>query len=170
MRLNHESNFSKIAKLLAERALNELHGGSLFKAFNSYSFNFNSRLRKRRTGFCLFWTRSPKGKQFLWFFEIDLLQFHRIYLLFDWSILNFFRSTCMCLLRINLPNLCLNMNHFDAADFSECHSEEVMFLLTLSLCMYFFFIFFSLVPWVNTSLIFSLHSHPLQFLHAQNFW
>ena len=33
----------------------------------------------------------------------------------------------MCLLRINLPNLCPNMNHFDAVDFSECH-----FLLTLS--------------------------------------
>ena len=38
----------------------------------------------------------------------------------------------MCLLRINLPNLCPNMNHFDAVDFSECHSEEVKFLLTLS--------------------------------------
>ena len=24
------------------------------------------------------------------------------------------------------------MNHFDAVDFSKCHSEEVMFLLTLS--------------------------------------
>ena len=22
--------------------------------------------------------------------------------------------------------MCLNMNHFDAADFSECHSEEVI--------------------------------------------
>ena len=33
----------------------------------------------------------------------------------------------MCLLRIKLPYLCLNMNHFDAVDFSECHSEEVMF-------------------------------------------
>ena len=32
----------------------------------------------------------------------------------------------MCLLRINLPNLCPNMNHFDAVDFSECHSEEVI--------------------------------------------
>ena len=29
--------------------------------------------------------------------------------------------------------MCSNMNHFDAVDFSECHSEEVMFLLTLSL-------------------------------------
>ena len=38
----------------------------------------------------------------------------------------------MCLLRINLPNLCPNMNHFDAVDFSECYSEEVMFLLMLS--------------------------------------
>ena len=33
---------------------------------------------------------------------------------------------------IDLPNLCPDMNHFDAVDFSECHSEEVMFLLTLS--------------------------------------
>ena len=32
----------------------------------------------------------------------------------------------MCLLRINLPNLCPNMNHFDEVDFSECHSEEVI--------------------------------------------
>ena len=32
----------------------------------------------------------------------------------------------MCLLRINLPNMCPNMNHFDAVDFSECHSEEVI--------------------------------------------
>ena len=29
----------------------------------------------------------------------------------------------MCLLRIALPNLCQNINHFDAVDFSECHSE-----------------------------------------------
>ena len=29
-------------------------------------------------------------------------------------------------LRINLSNLCPNMNHFDAVDFSECHSEEVI--------------------------------------------
>ena len=32
----------------------------------------------------------------------------------------------MCLLTINLPNLCPNMNHFDAVDFSECHCEEVI--------------------------------------------
>ena len=28
--------------------------------------------------------------------------------------------------------MCPNMNHFYAVDFSECHSEEVMFLLMLS--------------------------------------
>ena len=28
--------------------------------------------------------------------------------------------------------MCPYMNHFDAVDFSECHSEEVMFLLTVS--------------------------------------
>ena len=27
---------------------------------------------------------------------------------------------------INLPHLCPDMNHFDAVDFSECHSEEVI--------------------------------------------
>ena len=32
----------------------------------------------------------------------------------------------MCLLRINLPNLWPNMNNFDAVDFNECHSEEVI--------------------------------------------
>ena len=32
----------------------------------------------------------------------------------------------MCLLRINLPNMCPNMNNFDTVDFSECHSEEVV--------------------------------------------
>ena len=31
-----------------------------------------------------------------------------------------------------MPNLCPNMIHVDALDFSECRSEEVMFLLTLS--------------------------------------
>ena len=52
------------------------------------------------------------------------------YLLFDWSKLLFFG---MCLLRINLPNLCPDMNQFDAVDFSECHSERSdKFLLTLS--------------------------------------
>ena len=30
----------------------------------------------------------------------------------------------MCLLRMNLPNLCLNMNNFDAVECSKCHSEH----------------------------------------------
>ena len=32
----------------------------------------------------------------------------------------------ICLLRINLPNLCPNMIHVDALDFSGWHSEEVI--------------------------------------------
>ena len=32
----------------------------------------------------------------------------------------------MCLLRMTLPNLCPNMIHVDALDFSEWHSEEVI--------------------------------------------
>ena len=116
--------FRKSQKLLTEQAPSELHGGGLFRTFNSYSFNFNGGLRKRRSGYnCLLRTPSPRGKQFLWFLKIDLLRFHRIYLLFDWSKLLCF---WMCLLRIKLPYLCLNINHFDAVDFSECHSEEVI--------------------------------------------
>ena len=114
-------NFSKIAET-AHRASSTEAG--LFIKFNSYSFNFNGGLRKHRAGYCLLRTPGPRGKQFLRFLKTDLLRFHRIYLLFDFN---------MCLLRINLPNLCPNMNHFDSVDFSECHSEKVMFLLTLSL-------------------------------------
>ena len=114
--------FRKSQKLLTERALSELHGGGLFIKFKSYSFNFNGGLRKHRAGYCLLQTPGPRGKQFLWFLKTDLLRFHPIYLLFDWIKLLVFY---MCLLRINLPNMCPNLNHFDAVDFSECHCEEV---------------------------------------------
>ena len=125
MRLNHERSFFENRRNCSP---SELWASStdrcLFKTFNSsYSFNFNGRLRKNRTGYCLLRTPSPRGKQFQWFLKIYLLRFHRIYLHFHWSKLIFFG---MCLLRINLPNLCPNMNHFDAADFCECHSEEVI--------------------------------------------
>ena len=115
--------FRKSQKLLTWWALSELHGGGLFKIFNSYSFNFNGGLRKRCMGYCLLRTPSPRGKQFLWFLKFDLLRLYRIYLLFDWS--NIFCFS-MCLLRINLPNLCRNINHFDAVDFSECHCKEAI--------------------------------------------
>ena len=55
-----------------------------------------------------------KAIQFLWFLKISSL------IELNFSFLE------MHLLRINLPNLCPNMNHFDAVDFSECHSEEVI--------------------------------------------
>ena len=38
----------------------------------------------------------------------------------------------MCVIRRIIAYLCLNMINFDAVDFSERRSEEVMFLLTLS--------------------------------------
>ena len=65
--LNHKrSLFENRKKLLTERALSELHGGILFRTFNSYySVHFNGGLRKRRTGFCLLRTPSPRCKQFL---------------------------------------------------------------------------------------------------------
>ena len=86
LRLNHERSFFENRRNCSP---SELHGGGLFRIFNSYSFNFNGWLRKRRTG-SLLWTPSPRGKQFLWFLKIDLLRFHRIYLLFVWSKLLFF--------------------------------------------------------------------------------
>ena len=113
MRLNHERSLFENRRNCSP---SELHGGSLFRTFTSYSFNFNGGLRRRRTGFCLLRTPSPRGKQFLWFWKIDLLQF------FDWSKHFLF----FILLRINLPNLCPNMIHVDALDISEWHSEEVI--------------------------------------------
>ena len=65
--------------------------------------------------------------------------------LIDWSKLVFF---FMCLLRINLPNLCPNMIHVDALDFSEWHPEEVISFFWRSvyyrytLEIFFFFFFF----------------------------
>ena len=38
----------------------------------------------------------------------------------------------MCLVRSSIANLCPIMSHFNALDFIECRSEEVMFLLMLS--------------------------------------
>ena len=123
--------FWKSQKLLTERALSELHGGGLFIRFKSYSFNFNGGLRKDRAGYFLLRTPGPRGKQFLRFLKTDLLRFHLIYLLFDWIKLLFFY---MCLLTINLPDMCPNMNHFKCSGFqwmSLWRSDK--FLLTLSL-------------------------------------
>ena len=120
MQLNHQRSFSENHRNCSP---SELHGGSLFRTFNSYSFNFNGGLRKCHTGFCLLRTPSPRGKQFLWFLKIDLLRITFISSLIFKSNLLFF---WMCLLRINLPNQCPNMIHVDAFDFSEWHSEEVI--------------------------------------------
>ena len=55
---------------------------TIFKAFNSYSFDFNGGLCNRRTAFCPWHTLSPGGEQFLWVLVNDLLRFHCIFLLF----------------------------------------------------------------------------------------
>ena len=109
-RLNHERSFFENRKNCSP---SELHRGSLCRTFNSYSFSFNGGLRKHHTGFCLLRTPSPWGKQFLWFLKIISSMIKG----------NFFFA--MCLLRINLPNLCPNMIHVDALDFSGWHSKEV---------------------------------------------
>ena len=63
------------------------------------------------------------GEHFLWFLKSDLLRFHHNFLLFG--------KSNLLLIRRTIAHLCLNIN-FDAVDFSERRSEEVMFLLTLS--------------------------------------
>ena len=70
--------------------------------------------------FFLWRTPSPVGEQFMWILRNDRICETQATLFF-----------LMCLLRTILY-LCPNMIHFDAVDFSECRSEEVMFLLTLS--------------------------------------
>ena len=88
LQLNHERSFFENCRNCSP---SKHHGGSLFRTFNSYSSNFNGGLRKPHTGFCLLRTPSPRCKQFLWFLKIDLLRFHCIYLLFDWSKILFFK-------------------------------------------------------------------------------
>ena len=82
--------FRKSQKLLTERALSELWASSTDAAYSKHSAIHSISkagwiARKRRTGYCLLRTPSPRGKQFLWFLKIDLLRFHRIYLLFHCS-------------------------------------------------------------------------------------
>ena len=72
MRLNRDRSFFENRRNCSP---SELHGGSLFRTFNSYSFNFNGGLRKRRTGFCLLRTPSPRGKHFLWFWNLTSCDF-----------------------------------------------------------------------------------------------
>ena len=56
-------------------------------------------------------------------FENDLLQFHCIFLPFVQSKLLVFQ---MCFIRRTIAYLCLNMINFNAVDFSELCSEEVI--------------------------------------------
>ena len=60
---------------------------------------------------------------------------NRIFLLFD------ARKSCVFqifLLRSIKAYLCPNIINFDSVDFSECRPEEVMFLLMLSVFMFYF--------------------------------
>ena len=97
----------KLIKVLSSMISNRRWLGTRLNVTNSYSFNFNSRLRKRHTGFYLLPTPSPRGKQFLRFFLLK-------------------KTFFMSLLRIDIPYLCPNMTYVDALDFSAWHSEEVI--------------------------------------------
>ena len=130
MRLYHERSFFENRKKCSP---SELHGGGLFRTFNSYSFNFNGGLRKQPYRL-LSSNFQPERQAIAVIFQNWPLA---IAFISSLSAVNF--CFLMCLLRINLPNLCPDMNHFDPVDFSECHSEAVIsFLLTLSvLCAHY---------------------------------
>ena len=99
----------------------KLHRGSLFRTFISYSFNFSGGLCNRHIVFFPLWTPGPGVKQFLWVLKTYLLRFHRIFI---YVLLK--QTICLGMLkRITIANLCPNMIHFDASDFTECRSEEV---------------------------------------------
>ena len=104
--------FQKSQKLLTETPTK----GRLFRTFNIYSFNFNGGLCNYRIGSCLCRAPWPGDEQFLWFLKSDLLRFHPIF--------SFLTQPNICFLRC--AKLCPNMIHFDALDFSECCSEEVI--------------------------------------------
>ena len=74
---------------------------------------------------------SSLGEQFLWFSKNNLLRFHQIFSLL--TEVNFLNIFIMFSLRSFNAYLCPNMIHFDALDFSERRSKEVMFLLMLSI-------------------------------------
>ena len=80
----------------------------------------------RRTGFCPWQTPNPGGELFwLWFLTNDLLWFHCTFL-------HFYSRLQVNLCVLDVPDkkyqsyLCPNMIDFDAANFSEYRSEEVI--------------------------------------------
>ena len=103
--------------------------GSLLRTFNGYSFNFNGGLCNCRTDFCP--CRAPVAvrQAFSVSFEVTSCDFTPSYSFFDSTKHLPFE---MCVVGTTIAKLCPNMIHFGALNFSERRSEEVMFLLTLS--------------------------------------
>ena len=98
--------------------------GRPFWTFNSYSFNFNGGLCNRRTGFCPCQTLFPGRRAVYviftkWPLAISL-QFKPFWLK------QTFAFFYMQLVRSTTANMCPIMSHFNALDFSECRSEEVI--------------------------------------------
>ena len=83
-----------------------------------------------------------EASNFCDFWKLTSCDFHRI-LLFDWNKLFFLD---VLIKEISLPNMCPNMNYFDAVDFNECHSEEVISFFWRSVYIAPHFFPFKLVP------------------------
>ena len=124
MQWNHNRSFFKKSQELAERASQNatfsehsiaIHSNSIVGYITAILVFVHAERRAREvSSFCDFW-------------KTDLLQFHCILLLF-YSSKHLFLEMCL----IRRTNLCPIRSHFHALDFSECPSEEVMFLLKLS--------------------------------------
>ena len=117
---NHKRSFFKNHR---NGSLRNSMKGRPFWTFNSYSFNYNGGLCNRHTGFCPHQTLCPGGEQFMWFQKTSCIFTFFTQAKFASSFFIFFY---MQLVRSTIANLCSIMSHFDALDFSECRSEEVI--------------------------------------------
>ena len=117
-----KGNFSKITETAHWASSTEAAYSEHFNSY-MYLFNFNGELCKRRISFCLWQTPSREASSFCDFWKLTSCDFTRFFSFFTQANLCF----QMCLIRITIiAKLCLNMINFDAVDFSECRSEEVI--------------------------------------------
>ena len=131
MRLNHKRSFSENRRNCSP---SELWASSAEAAYSEHSIAIHaismaSYVNAVRAIVC-FELPAREASSFCDFWKLTSCDF--IAFISSLIVVDFLK---MCLLRINLPNLCPNMNHFDAVDFSECHSEEVISFFWRSVCI-----------------------------------
>ena len=100
----------------------ELHGGSLFRTFNSYSISMMGYVTAVLAFVC---SKLParEASSFCDFWQLTSCDFTAFFSFLTRANPCFFE---MCLIRIAIVNMCPNMINFGAVDFSECRSEYVI--------------------------------------------